>query len=289
MKYRISITLLFSVLSFTLLGQNHPAIPIYPKGNPVTDSVEIMHYTPTGGIDTKAAIIICPGGGYVMRSMRKEGREVAEWYAKRGTHAFVLKYRLGKFDGTGARHPDMLHDLQRAVRYVRFHAAELGVNPDMIGVMGFSAGGHLAAAVSTHFDAGEANATDQVERVSCLPNFAVLAYPVIIMNGPHTHWGSRRFLLGPTPDPKAVEDMSLEHQVKPITPPTFIFHTSDDKSVDVENSVLYYLALRKMGIPAEMHIFQHGPHGVGLAKEDPTLSEWTVLLETWLKNWGVVK
>ncbi|HHH49371.1 MAG TPA: alpha/beta hydrolase [Saprospiraceae bacterium] len=237
---------------------------------------------------TKAAVLIIPGGGYTMIAMSHEGNKVAEWFNERGVHAFILRYSLGKFDGSGSKHPDMINDAKRAFRIIRSNAGKWGIDKNKIGVMGFSAGGHLASTLCTHFDDGNKNATDIIERESCLPNFCILAYPVITMEDSFTHWGSRRFLLGPTPSKKDIHELSNETQVSGITPPTFLFHTSDDKSVPVQNSIAYYLALRKYGIPVEMHIFEHGNHGVGLVVDDFALKQWSSLLENWLTRWKVI-
>ena len=237
---------------------------------------------------TKAAVLIIPGGGYTMIAMSHEGNKVAEWFNQRGVHAFILRYSLGKFDGSGSKHPDMINDAKRAFRMIRSNAEKWGIDKNKIGVMGFSAGGHLAATLCTHFDNGNKEATDIIEQESCLPNFGILAYPVITMEETFTHWGSRRFLLGPTPSQKDIQNLSNEKQVSGITPPTFIFHTSDDKAVPVQNSLAYYMALRKFGIPVEMHIFEHGNHGVGLVVDDFALKQWSALLENWLMRWKMI-
>jgi acetyl esterase/lipase len=169
------------------------------------------------------------------------------------------------------------------LRFVRFHAADYGIASDKIGIWGFSAGGHLASTAGTHFDAGNADAADSIERVSSRPDFMILAYPVISFTTPYTHRGSLRNLLGDNPDPKLVASLSNETQVTPETPPAFLFHTSTDSGVPPENSVLFYLALRKAGVPAEMHIYERGQHGVGLAPSDPILSTWPSRLADWMK------
>jgi len=216
--------------------------------------------------------------------MDHEGRQIAEWLNARGIAAFVLKYRLGP----RYHHPAMLQDVQRAVRTVRARAGEFGVAPNRIGVWGFSAGGHLASTAGTHFDPGDAASGDPIERVSSRPDFLILAYPVITMDERYTHQGSRLNLLGENPDPKLVEDLSNDQRVTDQTPPAFLFHTSDDPAVPVENSVRFYEALRKAGVPAEMHIYEHGRHGLGLAQQDPALSTWPSLLENWLKSRGLL-
>jgi acetyl esterase/lipase len=228
------------------------------------------------------AVIVCPGGGYTNLAMDHEGVQVARWLNQRGVSAFVLKYRLGP----RYKHPAMLMDAQRAVRTVRARAKELGIATNKIGIWGFSAGGHLASTVSTHFDSGDPNSRDPIERVSCRPDFAILAYPVISLNSEFTHRGSLRNLLGENPDRKLVDSLSNDQQVTALTPPTFLFHTGDDSGVPVENSVRYYLKLREYRVPAEMHIYEKGRHGVGLAPNDPILGTWPERLEAWLKSRG---
>ncbi len=291
MKKAIPILLFILFIINTSFSQKE--IILYPDGVPAkinnepADNPVLFHYAPDKDKATGAAIVICPGGGYVMHAIKFEGHDVAKWYQSNGVHAYVLRYRLGVFDGSSYQHPQMLNDIQRAMRIARYNAKKYNYNKNLIGVMGFSAGGHLASTVSTHFDNGKPKAKDPIERMSCLPNFAVLAYPVITMNDKYTHWGSRRFLLGPTPNDSLVNELSNNLQIKPITPPTFIYSTSDDKSVPVENSVKYYLALREMGVPVEMHIFEHGPHGSGMGQNDETLKQWRDLLENWLIRWKV--
>jgi acetyl esterase/lipase len=208
-----------------------------------------------------AAVVVCPGGGYGVLAMDHEGRQIAEWLNARGIAAFVLRYRLGP----RYHHPIELGDAQRAIRTVRARAAEFRVSPDRIGIWGFSAGGHLASTAGTHFDSGSQDSTDPVDRVSCRPDFMILCYPVVSFTTDYVHKGSRRNLLGDAPDPKLMELLSNEKQVTPQTPPTFLFLTDADTVVPSENSVLFYLALRKAGVPAEMHIYEKGNHGVGSA------------------------
>ncbi|MEZ4908046.1 MAG: alpha/beta hydrolase [Saprospiraceae bacterium] len=233
-----------------------------------------------------AAVVIFPGGGYRVLSMDYEGHKIAKWFNDRGINAIVVKYRLGILDGSGNLQPAMLNDAIRAMQMVRKNAKEWNIDPDKIGVIGFSAGGHMASSISVHFEDDFDGREDFDPNISAQPNFSILAYPVITMNDEYSHWGSRRHSLGTNPTKEEMDFYSSNLQVKPNTPPTFIFHTSDDKSVPVQNSILYYLAVKKMGIPVEMHIMEHGPHGVGLAESDPTLNNWNVLLERWLINWG---
>jgi acetyl esterase/lipase len=232
-----------------------------------------------------ASVIVAPGGGYGALASNHEGRQVANMLNAAGVTAFVLKYRLGpKY-----RHPIELGDAQRAIRFVRARAQELGVAPDRIGIMGFSAGGHLAATAGTHFDAGQPDATDPIDRAGSRPDFLVLAYPVISFDPAIAHSGSVRNLLGENPDPTLIEDLSNDLRVTAATPPTFLFHTNADTGVVAENSVRFYLALRRAKVPAELHIFENGPHGVGLALGDPSLSAWPVLLTNWLRGRGFTK
>jgi len=233
---------------------------------------------------TGTSIIVAPGGGYGALAANHEGRQVANLLNAAGVTAFVLKYRLGP----RYRHPIELGDAQRAIRLVRARAREFGVSPDRIGMLGFSAGGHLTSTAGTHFDAGKADAADPIERVSSRPDFLVLAYPVISFDPAIAHAGSVRNLLGDNPDPKLIEDLSSDLRVSADTPPTFLFHTNADTGVVAENSVRFYLALRRAKVPAEMHIFENGPHGVGLALGDPALSAWPALLVNWLRGRGLL-
>jgi len=254
-------------------------------GNADEDRPSLTIYLPDSAKAVGAGIVVCPGGGYGMLAMDHEGRQVAEWLNRLGVAAFVLKYRLGP----RYHHPVEMQDGQRAVRFVRFHAKDYGIAADRIGVWGFSAGGHLASTVGTHFDSGKTDAADPIDRVSCRPDLMVLAYPVISFTTPYVHQGSMHNLLGDHPDPELVRNLSNELQVTPQTPPTFLFHTDSDDGVPPENSVLFYLALRKNHVPAEMHIFERGPHGVGLAQKDPALSLWPTLLAHWLRTRGWLK
>jgi acetyl esterase/lipase len=229
-------------------------------------------------------VVVCPGGGYGGLAMDHEGKQIADWLNSLGIAAFVLKYRLGP----RYHHPAPLQDAQRALRTVRSNAQAFGIRPDRIGIWGFSAGGHLSATAGTHFDAGDPNAADPIERVSSRPDFLILAYPVISFTAEYSHLGSRKNLLGDAPDPALVENLSNEKQVTPQTPPTFLLHTDEDSGVPPENSVAFYLALRKAGVPAELHIYQRGQHGVGLALNDPILSSWPGRLADWMRVRGLL-
>lgn len=243
-----------------------------------------LTYYPANGRGAGTAVIVAPGGGYTNLAMNHEGRQVANWLNSLGVSALVLKYRLGP----RYRHPIELGDAQRAIRLVRARAAEFGALPDRIGMLGFSAGGHLTATAGTHFDAGKPDAADPIDRVSSRPDFLVLAYPVILSRAPYAHQGSFNALLGANPDPALLDDLSLDQRVTRETPPTFLFHTNADTGVPAENSVQFYLALRKAGVEAELHIFQPGPHGVGLGMGDSVLEAWPPLLSTWFRNRGLL-
>ena len=266
------------------VAQNGPRTELlWPNGAPGAlgdqdaDKPAITIYLAATPAPTNPAVVVCPGGGYGALAMDHEGKQIAEWLNARGIAAFVLKYRLGP----RYHHPAMLNDLQQAVRTVRSRAKEFGIAPDRIGVWGFSAGGHLASSAATHF------AT--VDGVTSRPDFAILSYPVITLtNEPYVHKGSRKNLLGDGPDPKLVELMSSELQVTADTPPVFLFHTTGDTGVPPENSVLLYLALHKAGVPVEMHVFEKGRHGLGLAQSDPALRVWPALLENWFRTRGIL-
>jgi acetyl esterase/lipase len=231
------------------------------------------------------AMIVCPGGGYVNLAMNHEGRQVANYLNSLGMAAFVLRSRLGP----RYHHPIELGDALRAIRMVRTRAAVWRIDPTRIGIMGFSAGGHLAMSASTHFDTGNPTAPDIIDRTNSRPDFTVLGYPVITMTEAWTHQGSKTNLLGMNPEPELAKTLSGELSVTKETPPAFLFHTNADTTVPAENSVYYYLALRKAGVPAEMHIFEKGAHGVGLANDDPALSEWSKLLTSWLRGRGAIR
>lgn len=266
-------------------------VPLWPDGAPgavgdeAADKPTLTVYLPPAEKATGAAVVICPGGGYAHLAVEKEGTSTARWLNSLGVAGFVLQYRIAP----RYRHPAPLQDAGRAIRTVRARAAEWKINPSQIGIMGFSAGGHLASTAGTHFDAGDASADDPIERVSSRPDFLILCYPVITFTEPALHRGSRRNLIGDPPDPRLIEELSNEKRVTPQTPPTFLFHTNADKGVPSENSVLFYLALRKARVPAELHIYEPGPHGVGLAADDPFLRSWPRRCADWMRLHGWVK
>ena len=280
-----------AALTFVAAAQNSSTRApesLWPQGAPGAvanedvDRPELTAYIPKSPNGT--AVIICPGGAYLHLSIEKEGSEVAKWLNSLNVSGFVLKYRLGP----RYHHPAMLQDAQRAIRMVRTRASSLGLRPDRIGIMGFSAGGHLASTAATHFDSGDPHASDPMERTGSRPDFLILGYAVISMNSEYTHAGSRTALLGDHPDPRLLDDLSNDQRVTAQTPPTFLFHTNADTTVPAENSVRFYLALRKAGVPAELHIYEQGPHGVGLASTNATLSSWPGRLADWLRGRGLL-
>lgn len=251
------------------------------QGTADADIPTLTIYRPPADKANGAAVVVCPGGGYGGLAGH-EGQPIAEWLNTLGVTGCVLKYRLGP----RYHHPVEMSDVQRALRVVRFHAGEWKLDTKRIGVMGFSAGGHLASTAATHFDGGDAKAADPIDRVSCRPDVAILAYPVITLTDPFTHGGSRTNLLGDKPDPELVNLLSNERQVTTQTPPTFLMHTADDPVVPVENSLLFALSCRAARVPFELHIFEHGPHGIGLGGNDPIFSTWPATCAAWLKTRG---
>jgi len=265
--------------------QEPQTILLWPGGAPGAQGAEdrdkpaLTIYMPPNTTGPMTAVIVAPGGSYRALASNLEGRAPANYFNAIGIAAFVLRYRLGP----QYHHPIELGDAQRAIRTVRARATEWHIAPDRIGMMGFSAGGHLASSASTHFDNGNANASDPIDRVSSRPDFAILGYPVISFIEPWTHQGSKTNLLGDAPDPALARSLSSETQVTASTPQTFIYQTNADTTTPAENAVSYYLALRKAGVPAEMHIFRDGRHGSGLGMTDPALAEWPRLLANWLR------
>jgi acetyl esterase/lipase len=274
--------------------------PLWPDGAPgalgketgdefhAGDVPTITVYAPDAARANGAAVVICPGGGYGFLASEHEGKDVAQWLGTLGVTGVVLKYRLGP----RYKHPTMLQDAQRAIRTVRARAKEWRLDPGRVAVLGFSAGGHLASTVATHFDTGRPGAPDPLDRPSCRPDLAILIYPVIALSTPYGHAGSLKNLFGDRPSQELIESLSNERQVTAETPPTFLAHTNEDKGVPAENSLLFALALRKAGVPVELHLFEKGPHGLGMGtgwasrKIPPseTFGAWTRLCATWLKE-----
>ncbi len=253
------------------------------QGEPDVPTLTVR--TPPPELANGCAVVICPGGGYGGLAKQHEGYDIAEWLNSFGVAGFILRYRHAPH----YQHPAPMLDVQRAIRTVRSRAEEWRVDPNRIGVMGFSAGGHLASTAGTHFDAGDSDAEDPIDRTGCRPDFMILCYPVISLTTDYTHRGSRRNLLGENPDAELVASLSNELQVTAETPPTFLFHTTADRAVPPENSVLFYLALRKAGIAAEMHIYQDGRHGLGLAPKQQAVDTWPDRCRDWLEVQGMLK
>jgi len=303
MKRKYSVFVIFlSFISSACLGQNL-VMPLWPDKMPnyqkadeieLVDSADIVRisyvqkpdiavYLPSKRIATGQAVVICPGGGYIRLAYDYEGSDVAKWLNSKGIAAVVLKYRLPISKSNITGHESPLLDAQRAIRLTRYHAAEWNITPNKIGIMGSSAGGHLASTAGTHFDAGKPDATDPVQSLSSRPDFMILLYPVITFSQSFVHEGSRNALLGENPDPALIEYYSNELQVSADCPPTFIVHASDDKSVPIENSLVFYQALKDNNIPVEMHIYPRGGHGFSLAVGRGHLASWTDRCIDWLR------
>jgi acetyl esterase/lipase len=296
---RPALALLFAMT----LSAAHAAptvIPLWPEGVPGARQVgpevddgnghtanvsepTLTAYGPAVDRANGTAVIIAPGGGYVRLATAREGEQYASWLSTLGVTSFVLKYRMKEFG-----HPAPLQDVLRAVRYLRAHAAEFHIRPDRIGVMGSSAGGHLAASAGTLFDSPLGRTGAPLDAVSARPDFLVLMYPVITMEPPYAHKGSRKALLGANPAPDQVQLMSLEKQVTRNTPPTLLIHTQEDQGVPVENSILFYQALTHAHVPAELYLFEHGAHGMGMRPGLGTASQWPRRAEEWLRERGLL-
>lgn len=284
------------LLSLSLAAPPEPTpVPLWKDAVPGSASTEknnvptLTAYLPAPDKATGAAVVVCPGGGYSGRATGHEGKEIAAWLNARGVAAFILKYRtVNESKVKAPLQPGPMLDVQRAIRTVRSQSADLKLDPKRIGVWGFSAGGHLASTAATHFDAGKPDASDPIERQSSRPDFAILAYAVITM-GAGTHGGSKNNLLGTNPDPKLVEFYSNEKQVTSKTPPTFLFHTAEDKAVPIENSRLFKAACEKHKVPVELVEYEKGQHGVGLGlRSGLPLADWSNKLEAWMKDRGLL-
>lgn len=273
---------------FAVMLRAQTPVPLWSGGAPGAlgsapeDTPNITPYLPAADRATGTGVVVFPGGGYVHLSMDKEGVEVARWLNGIGVAAFVVQYRLGP----RYHYPVMLEDARRSVRVVRARARDWGVDPARVGVIGFSAGGHMASLAGTHFTPGTSDSSDPIERESSRPDFMILAYPVITMDPPFVHHGSRTNLLGDNPTAELVHSMSTETQVTSSTPPTFLVASTDDATVPVQNTLMFYQALHAAGVPAEMHIYESGRHGFGLAADNPTLATWVELCTNWLRSHG---
>lgn len=299
MKY-ISVFLAAMIATAAFAGLPPKVIPLWPEGVPGAkanlgpEKQENGHisnvseptltvYSPAVDKPNGTAVIICPGGGYTNLSNEREGVQYANWLSTLGVTPFILKYRLKEFG-----HPAPLQDVLRAVRLIRSRSLEFQIDPTRIGVMGSSAGGHVAASAGTLFDEPAGRTGPALDDTSGRPDFLILLYPVISMDDPVAHTGSRKALLGPEPSPVWLKLLSLEKQVTNATPPTLLIHTQEDKSVPVENSILFYQALTKAGVPAEMYLFEHGSHGMGMRAGLGTASEWPRRAEEWLRYRGLL-
>jgi len=285
---------LTAVVPQVMAADSHPVELLWPDGAPGAKGVEdgnkpsLTLYLPTKEKANGAAVVIFPGGGYGHLAMDHEGRQIAEWLNSFGVAGFILQYRHRK-TGTGYGHPAPLQDAQRAIRRVRSRAGQWNVDPNRIGIIGFSAGGHLASSAGTHFQTRYYEAADAIDQVSCRPDFMILMYPVISFTEWYTHKGSRANLLGENPDENLIENLSNEKQVTPETPPTFLVHADDDKGVPSENSISFYLALRKANVPAELHIYEKGGHGFGLGTNKGAVSSWPARCADWMRGRGLLE
>ena len=286
---RLAIVTMWLFTALQILAAEPKTELLWPAGAPgalgdaTKDKPTLIFYLPEK--PTGVGIVICPGGGYGGLAMDHEGHQIGRWLNENGIAGFICDYR---HRGKGYGHPAPLADAQRAIRTVRSRAKEFGVDPAKVGILGFSAGGHLTSTAVTHFDAGDAKSDDPIQRVSCRPDFGILCYPVIAFDQPFTHRGSQRNLLGEGAAPELVASMSNEKQVTDETPPCFLWHTWEDKGVPPENSVAFYLALRKAGVPAELHIYEQGPHGVGMGPRNAALSSWPGRMKDWLEGRGLL-
>ena len=286
MKKLFASAILFSSLILSRAEMQTP-FPLWLDGAPGAlgtnnnDIPTLTAYLPDPTNATGAAMIICPGGGYAHLAPH-EGNDYALWLNQHGVTCFVLKYRLGS---SGYHHPAMLNDAARAMRWVRAHADEYKIDSHRVGIMGSSAGGHLAATLLTHFDAGDTNATDAVERQSSRPDLGILCYAVISM-GEFTHKGSKSNLLGTNATPELVALLSNELQVTNNTPPCFLWTTYEDNTVPMENTMLFANALRKNHVPFDLHVYQKGGHGMGLQDKPPFAKPhpWASDCLFWLKQ-----
>ena len=288
-----SLLLLLCLFALPCRAAEPQRLPLWPDGAPEAKGTTEDHqptldsYKPDTVPANGCAVVICPGGGYGGLAKDHEGIQPARFFNSFGVTAYVLHYRLG---GKGYQHPIPLQDAQRALRLARSRAAADGIDPTRIGIMGFSAGGHLAASTGTHHDAGNAAATDPVDRLSSRPDFMILCYGVLSFDPAITHTGSVNNLLGDRRnDPALLDFLSNEKQVNATTPPTFLFHTTTDQAVPVANSLRFYEACQKNKVPVALHVFQEGKHGVGLAQNDPNLKIWPILLQQWIEQNGWLK
>ena len=299
-KFSISIIMIFCL---QLILAQKDKISLYPEGIPCKSNLETeLDYDSSGrifkkvsdpeiwyypsdkmkGKENNVAVLVIPGGGYWGLWFDKEGVDVAKWLNSIGVSAFVLKHRLPHWESKDCRSKVALMDAQRAMRIIRKNSKIWNIDPNKIGVLGFSAGGHLASTLSTHHDNGLDLSDLEIEQTSSRPDFSILVYPVITMNRPYTHNGSRENLLGKIPSQEYLDYYSNDLQVREDTPPAILIHSDDDKGVLPENSIQYYLALRKYNIPAALHIWEDGGHGYGLGNDKGSIKSWAKICEEWM-------
>ncbi len=300
MKKHICLIFFFMILIHTSNSQTvmklwpdgTPGKMVSPKPEEIFDGVRVRYvseptltvYLPAKEVNTGVAVVICPGGGYGMEAMDHEGYDVAEFLKSQGVAGIVLKYRLPY------SHSEMpLQDAQQAMRMVRQHAEEWGINPQKVGIAGFSAGGHLASTLSTHFDSGNKDSNNPIERIGCRPDFSILLYPVVTFKEEWGHMGSRENLIGKTNDWKIIQNFCNELQITNQTPPAFLALADDDTSVKPRNSIEYYMGLKREGIPAELHIFKEGGHGFGMHKTGKAHDQWPMMVIEWMKAMKYIK
>ncbi len=253
-------------------------------GSEPKDVPTAIIYLPETQKEMVPALVILPGGGYGGLAIDHEGHQIARWANGMGMAGIIVQYR---HRGRGYGFPNPMVDAERAIRMTRHRAAEWKIDPKRVGLIGFSAGGHLCSSVLTHFDLGISNATDPIDRQSSRPDYGILCYPVIALGESFTHVGSQKNLLGESPAPELVRSMSNEKQVSAMTPPTFLWHTAEDKVVAAENSLRFYSSMVTAGVPGELHVFPIGRHGLGLAANDVGASQWPELCKNWLKQIGM--
>lgn len=308
MKNGLLLLLLLSL--FYALPAQDMVLPLFPEGIPCASeneihvkennngsqrrisqvqNPEIAVYLPAKSLANGTGVVICPGGGYTLLAWDWEGSWMAKWFNEMGVAAFVLKSRLPRWESEECKDKVALMDAQRAMRLVRSKATEWRLDPERIGIMGFSAGGHLASTASTHFDGGDAQASLAVDRFSSRPDFSILMYPVVSMDTTIAHMGSRRNLIGTNPSAEMEEYYSNEKQITAETPPALLIHADNDRSVIPENSVAYYLGLRKHGVPAALHIFESGGHGFSFAEGRGDVEGWPSVAKDWLRGRGLLK
>lgn len=296
---KLIVLIAFLGLSAAVVADEPAAVPVWPEkvkdltpgqlDRFISDvrSPTIQVYLPPADKSTGAAVVICPGGGYSGVAIDREGHDVARWLNTIGVAGIVLKYRMPRPAESVGEVPWPLQDARQAIRIARHNAAEWKLDPKRIGIMGFSAGGHLASTVGTHIDEGNPKATDPLAKLSARPDFMILIYPVISFRDEVGHTGSRNNLLGKSPDTKLIEEYSNELRVTPQTPPTFGVHAKDD-GVKIANSILFQEALKKHGVPGQLEIYEKGGHGYGLGRNGGEVATWPGRCAEWMKAQGLL-